>query len=134
MSDTRGPASAPCGSCPYRRDVPSGVWSEEEYAKLPPYDGPTWEQPPAVFMCHQQDGRICAGWAGCHDMYESMGLRLAVSFGMTEADYQATLDYESPTPLFESGAAAAAHGRAEVEAPGEAAGRVIARLLRRRPT
>lgn len=24
----------PCETCPYRRDVPSGVWSADEYRKL----------------------------------------------------------------------------------------------------
>jgi hypothetical protein len=32
------PAPKPCESCPYRKDVPSGVWSEGEYRKLPQYD------------------------------------------------------------------------------------------------
>ncbi|MFD7961193.1 DUF6283 family protein [Streptomyces zaomyceticus] len=39
------PAPRPCASCPYRRDVPSGVWSRGDYVKLPLYDGPTWTQP-----------------------------------------------------------------------------------------
>jgi hypothetical protein len=113
--------------------VPSGVWAEEEYAKLPEFDGPTWSQPTSVFVCHQQDGRVCAGWAGCHDMNESMGLRLAsLNDKLTEKDVIATLDYVSPVPLFESGAAAAAHGLAEVEAPGEKAAHVIAKLHQRR--
>ena len=28
----------PCASCPYRCDVPSGVWHPDEYAKLEVYD------------------------------------------------------------------------------------------------
>lgn len=132
MSDVRAPASSPCGSCPYRRDVPSGVWADEEYAKLPDFDGPTWSQPASVFMCHQQDRRICAGWAGCHDMEESLGFRIAAASAMAEADVEATLDYVSPVPLFASGAEAAAHGRAEIEAPSEKAVRVIVKLRQRR--
>lgn len=54
----KAPAKNPCGSCPYRRDVPSGIWSEEEYDKLPQYDLPTGDQPPNVFLCHQQNGRL----------------------------------------------------------------------------
>jgi hypothetical protein len=42
--------------------VPSGAWVAEEYAKLPAYDRPTGEQPAGLFLCHQQDGRACAGW------------------------------------------------------------------------
>lgn len=127
------PAKAPCRSCPYRRDVPSGVWSPEEYAKLPPYDLPTGEQPHGVFYCHQQDGRVCAGWAGCHDMNENLGLRLALAFEtLTPADVYAITEYQSPVPLFESGAAAAEHGLSEVERPGGSAVEMIQRLERKR--
>lgn len=133
MSDpVKRPAPSPCGSCPYRQDVPSGVWADEEYAKLPEYDGPLWSQPPSVFCCHQQDGRVCAGWAGVHDMDENLGLRLAVHADlMSVEEAEATLDYESPVPLFESGAAAAEHGLAEVEKPGPLAGRLIVKLRQR---
>jgi hypothetical protein len=127
------PARSPCGSCPYRLDVPSGVWSAEEYAKLPGYDEPTWGQPTGVFYCHQQDGRVCAGWAGTHDMEENLGLRLAVAAGFVSVeDFDAIRDYESPVPLFESGRAAADHGLAELERPGEKAVRTIQRLERKR--
>lgn len=61
--------------------MPSGVWHPDEYAKLPGFDRPTAEQPPGVFLCHQQNGRVCAGWAGCHDMAQSLGVRFAVQSG-----------------------------------------------------
>ena len=123
------PAPRPCGSCPYRRDIPSGVWEAEEYEKLPGYDLPTAEQPPSVFLCHQQDGRLCAGWVGCHDMDENLGLRFAAITGkLTEEEIDQVLDYQTDVALFESGAAAHAHGIAEVEEPGEKA-RQIARKL-----
>jgi hypothetical protein len=129
---TEPPAKNPCGSCPYRRDVPSGLWHEDEYAKLPRYDNDTAAQPPQVFLCHQQDGRMCAGWVGCHDMSHSLGLRFAAMTGdVTPETVDAVLDYECPVPLFESGAAAAAHGRADVANPGEAARRQIDRLERK---
>lgn len=125
-------APAPCRSCPYRRDVPAGVWAATEYAKLPPYDLPTGEQPPSLFMCHQQDGSLCAGWVGCHDMDESLALRLACASGRIEGDdLDAVLDYESPVPLFASGAEAATHGLSELEAPGPDAVRTIRRLDRK---
>ena len=140
MSDKiKGPAPAPCGSCPYRLDVPSGVWSEEEYEKLPPYDTSTGEQPPAVFCCHQQPDRLCAGWVGVHDMRHNLGLRLADAMGAMEdpGEIDATLDYETPTPLFASGAEAAAHGLAEIDEPGERAVKTVKKLepklKRRRP-
>jgi Family of unknown function (DUF6283) len=125
----------PCGSCPYRRDVPSGVWAEDEYAKLPPYDLSTPEQPTGLFMCHQQDGRVCSGWAGTHDMDENLALRFAAASGsISPDDYRAILEYESPVPLFASGAEAAEHGLAEVETPGSAAVRTIQKLERKRAT
>lgn len=129
---TAAPAKQPCGSCPYRRDVPSGIWSEDEYAKLPAFDRPTGEQPLAAFFCHQQDGRLCAGWVGTHDMVESLGLRMAVACGVIDrADQLAALDYVSPVPLFGSGAEAAAHGLADLESPDDRAQRTIRRLTRR---
>lgn len=128
----RPPAKNPCGSCPYRRDVPSGVWSEDEYAKLPEFDGETHEQRAAIFECHQQDGRLCAGWVGCHDMTESMGLRVATLIGTIDpSDVDEILDYESSVPLFSSGAEAAAHGLAQVFTPGDDARKVIAKLTRK---
>lgn len=131
-STIRGPASSPCGSCPYRKDVPSGVWSEDEYEKLPPYDGATWAQPVAAFLCHQQDGRLCAGWAGCHDMAESFGLRMLAANGQIDrVELDATLDYVCPVPLFASGAEAAEHGLAELDRPSEKAIRTIDRLERK---
>jgi hypothetical protein len=66
-------------------------------------------------------------------MDSSLGLRMALGVGsITEADYIAALDYESPVPLFSSGAEAAAHGKAEVSDPGEGARRAITKLERRR--
>jgi hypothetical protein len=132
----KGPAKAPCRSCPYRRDVPSGVWHETEYDKLPGYDGDTSEQLAAgamgAFYCHQNDGRLCAGWVGCHDMNESLGLRFAVKAGhISPEEWEEALDYVSSVPLFGSGAEAAAHGRAEIEQPGVQARRTIDRLTRK---
>ena len=62
----------PCPSCPYRRDVPSGIWDASEYDKLPGYDGDVPDQLTAgafgLFHCHSQQENLCAGWVGCHDM------------------------------------------------------------------
>lgn len=127
-----GPAKRPCGSCPYRRDVPSGVWSEDEYDKLPDYDLPTAFQPTGAFFCHQQNGRLCAGWVGCHDMDESLALRIAASVGIiSTADVEAARAYESPVPLWGSGTEAAEHGRAEIATPSAHAKRVVERLTRK---
>lgn len=131
MSALRPPAVNPCGSCPYRQDVPSGVWEAEEYEKLPRYDGETFEQVPGVFLCHQQDGRVCAGWAGCHDMSESLALRV-LAHELDGEVLNAILDYETETPLWANGAEAAEHGMADVEWPADDARRVIDKLTDRR--
>lgn len=126
------PAKNPCGTCPYRKDIASGVWAAEEYDKLPDFDLPTEHQPTSVFMCHQQDGRLCAGWVGCHDMDESLGLRLAVPFGsITLEARQAALEYESPVPLFASGQEAADHGRRHIDSPDEKARKAVEKVSKR---
>ena len=128
MNDLPRPSKAPCGTCPYRRDVPSGVWSSDEYAKLPRYDGETGDQIMAgatgLFYCHQNDGKLCAGWVGCHDMRHNA----AVRFAPVHPD---TFTYRSPVPLFASGAEAAAHGLRDVDHPGPAARAAIAKLERK---
>lgn len=132
MADIRPPAPRPCVSCPYRLDVPSGLWDREEYEKLPDYDAETGYQPPSVFMCHQQDGRLCAGWCGTHDMVHSLSLRLASSAGkIDDDDIDAILDYETEVPLFRSGLAACLNGLAEIDAPGEDAQRLARKLARK---
>lgn len=124
MTDTRVKAPArPCGSCPYRRDVPAGVWAPEEYAKLTEYDKETWEQPTGMFMCHQRDGCLCSGWLTSHDREELLALRL----------HSARVDpsvwtHTHNVPCFDSGADAAAHGLRDVEEPGEAAQDIMRKL------
>lgn len=87
-SQVRGPAPQPCASCPYRRDVASGIWAAEEYAKLPAYDTDTPFQPANLFLCHQTSAgdpraRVCAGWVGCHGS-DLLALRLAASRGIVD--------------------------------------------------
>lgn len=121
----------PCPTCPYRRDVPSGIWDESEYRKLPAYDGDVPDQFAAgatgLFQCHQRDGQLCGGWVGCHDMRSNLAVRL-------HADHvdPAVYDYVSPVPLFASGAEAASHGLRDLTAPGDAAQDKIRQLIRQR--
>lgn len=123
--DLPRPSKAPCGTCPYRRDVPSGIWVREEYEKLPGYDGETLDQINAgalgLFYCHQNDGHLCAGWVGCHDMDESIAVRL-------NPIAPEAFDYVSPVPLFGSGREAHDHGVAEIENPSRAARLATAKL------
>lgn len=121
------PPKVPCGSCPYRKDVPPGIWAREEYQKLPLYDAETWAQPPGLFMCHQKDGCLCGGWLAAHDRDHLLALRVAGHRLAPEV-----WDYAPGVPVFESGAAAAAHGIAGIDNPTPEAQRKIAGLMRQR--
>lgn len=118
------PSPAPCGTCPYRRDVPAGIWDPSEYEKLKLYDNETWAQPTAMFFCHQNDGHLCAGWVGCHDREHLLALRI-------HRVHPSTYTYVSPVPLFSSGAEAAEHGMSGVDEPDERARSAVAKLERR---
>jgi hypothetical protein len=111
--------------------VPSGVWAASEYDKLPIYDCEIIDQlakgATGLFMCHQQDGRLCAGWVGAHGPNNLLAMRL----------HGRTVDpsvwaYKSPVPLFASGAEACAHGKRAITRPGHDAQRVIERLIRKK--
>lgn len=124
-------AAEPCKSCPYRRDVPSGVWHPEEYTRLAAYDGEIIDQfmkkATALFFCHQLDGQLCAGWVACHGTDHTLAFRLHGQH-VDPSVYEATFK----TPVFASGAEAAAHGMKDVARPGEAAERTMERLARSR--
>jgi hypothetical protein len=116
----------PCSSCPYRRDVPSGVWAADEYDKLVDYDKPTGEQPFAAFGCHATPEHYCHGWAVVHSnrghQYDLLALRI----------YAPGVEIpESAVPLFSSGAEAAEHGKADIEGPSVEAKAVAGRLIRK---
>jgi hypothetical protein len=130
MSEVR---KEPCTSCPYRRDVPSGLWAAHEYDKLLAYDAPTAEQPMAPFMCHATPEHFCHGWAVCHSNrgheFELLALRLAASRNLGILP-----DVPEPfVPLFGSGAEAAEHGKRDIEEPSPEAGQAVDRLLRKYP-
>lgn len=114
------PRPSPCSSCPFRTDCPSGVWSASEYAKLPEYDKPTWDQPPTMFHCHTAPDLACSGWVAVFDMTQSLGLRLGISLGLV-TDPDAFIDYTTQVAMFSSGAEAAEHGMRDIENPSEEA-------------
>lgn len=119
----------PCGSCPYRRDVPSGVWAPHEYDKLPEYDKPTWAQPQAVFLCHQRDGCLCGGWLACHGPKELLATRL--QHVLRHNIDPSVFEYTTDVPVFSSGAEARQHGVKDIESPDEKAKKMIAGLIRK---
>jgi len=124
------PRKTPCASCPFRKNVASGVWDESEYAKLPDYDGETHEQKSmATFFCHHGDGQVCSGWLGHRDPIDMLAVRIGISIGKLDPS---VAEYQTSVPLFESGAAAAEHGRKEIEAPGPKAADTIRKVVKKR--
>lgn len=118
-------ARSPCSSCPYRRDVPSGVWAANEYEKLIEYDAPMPFQPTARFDCHQRDGKLCAGWVASHGAHNLFALRLlAIHDRLDPIVY----NYETDTPVFKSGTQAAQHGMKRISNPPRKAHALIRRL------
>lgn len=130
MTELHGVARAPCKSCPYRQDVPSGVWSPEEYEKLPGYDGEIMDQltsgGTALFLCHQKDGCLCAGWLATHGSDNLLALRLNGTKVKEEV-----WGYTTNIPVWSSGQEACDHGLADVDEPGYRARKVIDRLVRK---
>lgn len=129
MTDLLKAPKVPCGSCPYRKDVPSGLWAQNEYDKLPGYDGPTWGQSTPIFMCHQRDGSLCAGWLACHGPHELLALR----FVARNVD-PSVFDYTTDVPVFKSGAEAREHGIRDIPSPKAKARKVIAGLVKKAQT
>lgn len=126
---TNKPSKAPpmpCGSCPYRRDVPSGIWAQNEYDKLPGYDGETWEQSLVPFACHQRDGCLCGGWLACHGPHNLLALRIPGA-GIDPSVF----DYKTDVPVFSSGAEARAHGMRDIKKPKARARKMISGLARK---
>jgi hypothetical protein len=121
-------AKAPCKSCPYRTDVPSGIWAPEEYDKLPTYDGEIIDQlmggAMGLFFCHQKDGHLCAGWIATHGADNLLALRM-------NAVDASVWTYTTTVPVFSSGQDVCDHGKRDISAPGDAANRAISRLVRK---
>ncbi|MET9030994.1 DUF6283 family protein [Nocardia sp. NPDC004168] len=79
-----------------------------------------FERPSAEHLTKQQQKVACAlleeaaGWVGCHGD-QLLALRLGLVAGEISPDtYRAAITYQSPTPLFDSGAQATAHGRTHI--------------------
>lgn len=119
--------SMPCEACPYRRDVPSGLWAASEYDKLVDFDLPTGEQPFQAFACHATPDHLCHGWAVVHSSrgheFDLLALRMGGSPPVPPPG----------VPLFGSGREAAEHGKRDIAAPELAAEEAIERLQRKHP-
>ena len=123
---------SPCTSCPYRRDVPSGVWHEEEYDKLLHYDGETSLQAAKLFMCHKIDNSLCRGWLDCHGG-ELLAVRLAMCIGALDVTQVAkALNEEPAVPVFSTAKEAARHGKKRITNPGGKAIAMMQKIERKR--
>lgn len=80
----------------------------------------------AIFLCHQQDDNLCAGWVACHGPRNLMGVLVGVIGGRIDP---AIYDYETSVPLYESGHEAARHGIANVNPDAQ---QVIDKITRKR--
>lgn len=118
--------SQPCSACPYRCDVPSGIWSYEEYEKLRGYDEPTFDQPLATFHCHATPESLCHGWAVVHTSRGHGFDLLALRIWPTEKSIP-----PAGVPLFDSGNEAADHGQTEIATPSAEATETVERLTRK---
>lgn len=121
--------SQPCSACPYRRDCPAGLWSAEDYNKLPPYDVWTMDQPIHGFRCHATPDHYCCGWVIVHmsrgHEYELLALRI----------HWPGNDIPEVTGIafFSTGTEAALHGLRGIGEPDEDALEMMERLLRKHP-
>ena len=96
MSTGRSAARiVPCGTCPYRRSTPLGVWYASEYERLQREDG---EQFGSVFGCHAYDGTICRGWLADQKRrgVPCITLRLRLTRRGQDADTFAGVDENDP--------------------------------------
>lgn len=123
------PRPRPCASCPFRCDVPSGVWAADEYDKLTRYDGETYEQSFVPFGCHQgNDNELCSGWLAHSGHPEDLlAVRVGISNGTVSPE---AAEYTTTVKLFPSGAAAAEHGKRDLLHPGENAAKVIDKVTK----
>lgn len=135
-------ADKPCSSCPYRRDVPAGIWDTSEYDKLRDYDPQVQKFPngmealvpgPALapFLCHQlpkiEQETLCAGWLAVH--CDSVPVRLLLLVGRVTPEQ---VFAEPKVPLYATGNEAADAGIAGVERPSAAARELSEKIVRQR--
>ena len=130
MGTLRVPKKA-CDTCPYLRETPAGIWSAEEYEKLPTFDHDHEGMPVfATFLCHQTNATkvdtVCRGWLSTHG--DSIGARMAIM--------RKEIDPEDIPPAVEpeyyaTGREACDAGLAGLEEPGDEAQVKMSKLLAR---
>jgi len=120
---------SPCATCPYRRDVPAGIWHPTEYAKLAEFDESPG--PLKTFLCHNSPDTpgdtACRGWLTVHR--EGIAVRLGILQGQYSPE---EVFAEVAEPLYSSGKEAAAAGLAGCRRPSAEARRLMRKLARAR--
>lgn len=128
-------APAPCTTCPYRRDTPTGIWDRSEYEKLPAYDNREFGATPvATFHCHQEKeiGKptVCRGWLSVHP--DCLAVRLARCSGLITREQMAEIPIKPDPALYSSGTQAFREGIKGIKRPGKKARVAIEKLTKRR--
>lgn len=112
--------AAACTTCPYRRDTPSGIWSQHEYEKLRTYDeghvlklpdgSPVQVPELATFWCHQTAAAekpiACRGWLSVHRDHAAVNVAMARGAIRPEdipTDDESTVYYANGTEACEAG-------------------------------
>ena len=127
--------SVPCRFCPYRKDVPSGVWHEEEYQKLLLYSNETMDQPTAVFACHNQPDDVCTGWLATGLRAEPRRAMLSLRLAMSMQTLTGFAEFEPEHDFFDTHTEAAEHGLRDIDDPSPEAQDamvVLGRMVERR--
>lgn len=135
MSEPLYMAPTPCTTCPYRRDVPSGIWDRSEYEKLPAYDHRDFgESPMAVFHCHQEPmiGKptVCHGWLSVHP--DCIAVRMARFSGLITKEHMAQIPIKPDPKPYDSGQQAYRAGIKGIRRPGKKAEAAVRGLLKRK--
>ena len=123
----------PCPTCPYVKATPSGIWHQEEYEKLPGYDGPTELQNHKTFLCHYSDlpsekETLCQGWLDCHGADNLLALRFAYIMKKIGPEFR---NKASGVEVYASGYEAMVAGLEDIEDPSSEAALKIKRLEKR---
>lgn len=118
----------PCPTCPYRRDVPSGVWAEQEYVRLKEFDD---QRKISAFLCHnggsdpKTNRTLCRGWVEVHN--QNWGVRLA----LCQVEWNDANSKPTKVPLYKSGAQAMKAGLRKLNQPSREARAICDKLARK---
>jgi hypothetical protein len=77
-----------------------------------------------LFMCHQKDGHLCAGWVAAHGPQELLAIRLN-----SRKLHKSVFTYKTDIPVFKSGSEALRHGIRDLHDPNARARRLMAKLI-----